>query len=405
MSTRPVRFASAILAIWLLGVLAGCAGPSSVTQGPVFFPPSPSLPRLQYLMGINSSADVEGAVNTYSLVSFGKEKEKVVRPIIKPYGVTAAGNKVYVADIAGQVAIMDLAKKKFELLKGDKDFGKLKKPVGVTLDESGFIYVADVGRKEILIYDPEGEYLRAVGGELGVTPADVAVDLDRIYILDNKGAIIKALDRVTGAFITDLGDKLDAENRLSLPINFTLGKNGIFHITNAGSGRVISLDRDGNFLGAFGKMGDGFGQFSRPKGIAVDDKGEIFVVDAGFQNTQIFNEKGRLLMYFGSNTLPVGGMNLPAGITLSNADLPFFQQMAEKNFELEQVVFVTNQYGNPKISVYGLGKLRGVDYEKEYRRLQEEREMKAKAAIEKARKAQAAEEKAMEAVQPEAAKP
>lgn len=385
MST-PVRIMATLLSFWLMTVLAGCAGERSAMQGPVFFP-SPTLPRVQYLMGINSSADVEGEVNKVSLLSLGVQQDKQPRPIIKPFGITTARNKVYVADIAGQVAIMDLANKKFELLKGDRELGKTKKPVAVAVDEAGFIYVADVGRKEVLVYDAEGEFLRAVGGELGATPADVAVDEDRIYILDSKGAAIRALDRVTGEHVGDVTKNLEGDNRLSLPINFTLDR-GTFYVTNAGTGKVTSLDRDGNFIGSFGKLGDGYGQFSRPKGVAVGKAGEVFVVDAGFQNAQIFTEKGRLLMFFGGNTIPVGGMNIPAGITVGNESLEFFQKLADKDFQVDQVIFVANQFGDPKISVYGYGKRRGIDYEKEYKRLQAEREKKARAAMENARKAQ-----------------
>jgi hypothetical protein len=37
---------------------------------------------------------------------------------------------------------------------------------------------------------------------------------------------------------------------------------------------------NGEFLGSFGEPGDGSGAFGRPKGIAVDRQGRIFVSDA-----------------------------------------------------------------------------------------------------------------------------
>jgi DNA-binding beta-propeller fold protein YncE len=368
----------------------------------VFFPSAPSFPRLQYLAGINGSDDVEGKTSNWSLFSFGKAAQKKSRNIIKPLGVSAAGGKIYVADIAGQVAIIDMARKSFDLLKGNNGIGKLKKPVSVAVDDLGFLYVADVGRKEVVVYDREGEFLNAIGAGLGITPTDVAVDKDRIYILDTKEAVIKVLDRSTSALIMEIGKGFLGENKLSLPINFSLDKSGTIRITNAGTGKVVSCDRDGNFLGSFGEMGDGFGQFSRPRGIAVNDKEEIYIVDAGLQNVQVFSDKGRLLTYFGSSKLPVGGMNLPSGIALSRAELPFYQTLADKNFELDQVVFVTNQFGDPKISIYGFGKLRGVDYDLEYKKLQQEREKKARDAIEKAKRD---EKKAQGAEQPPAETP
>lgn len=386
MKSFPVR--SAVAAACLLCIaLTGCAGPAKTSQAPVFFPSAPNLPRLQFLMGINRSEDVEGVTSNLSLISFGKTVAKKSRPIIKPHGLAVADGKIYISDIAGQIIVIDLPGKTFETLKGNKGIGKLKKPVSVAVDELGFVYVADVARKEVVVFDRDGEYLKSLGGDLGITPSEVAVDKDQVYILDTKGGVIKVVDRTSNALITEIGQGLGAENGLNLPTNFSLDKSGVIRVTNTGNGKVISCDRDGNFLGSFGQLGDGFGMFSRPKGITIDDQGQIFVVDTGFQNVQIFNEKGRLLTFFGSNKLPVGGMNLPYGIAVSTDYLPYYQTLAKSDFELDQVVFVTNQFGDPKLSIYGFGKLKGIDYEAEYRKLQADREKKAREAIEKAKRA------------------
>ena len=42
-------------------------------------------------------------------------------------------------------------------------------------------------------------------------------------------------------------------------------------------------------------MGVGFGNFTRPKDVAVDDNGYIYVTDNAFNNVQIFDADGRLL--------------------------------------------------------------------------------------------------------------
>lgn len=400
-----VRFAFSVLAGSLLLALAGCGPTKTAVQGPVFFPPAPSLPRLQFLTGISNSDDVEGKTSNVSLFAYGEKARKRAHPILKPHGITAANGKVYVADIAGQVVILDLPKKSFELLKGNKGGGKLKQPVSVAIDEGGLIYVADVARKEVLIYDQEGEFLKAMGSGLNIAPTDLAVDFERVYLLDTKGAVIKVLDRVTGEFIMDIGKGFPAESRLFLPTNFVLEKNGIIRVTNAGNGKIISCDRDGNFVGSFGELGDGFGQFSRPKGITVDDNEEIFVVDGGFQNVQMFNEKGRILTYFGGNKLVVGGLNLPSGIAVSTDNIPYFQTLAAADFQVDHVIFVTNQFGDPRVSIYGFGKRKGIDYDLEYKKLREENEKKARDAIEKANQLAAEKAKAEADKEKAAAKP
>jgi DNA-binding beta-propeller fold protein YncE len=52
---------------------------------------------------------------------------------------------------------------------------------------------------------------------------------------------------------------------------------------------------------AFGAIGTRSGQFSRPKGIAVDLNGIIYVVDSSFSNFQLFDSAGKLLLFIGDN--------------------------------------------------------------------------------------------------------
>ena len=61
--------------------------------------------------------------------------------------------------------------------------------------------------------------------------------------------------------------------------------------------RVQIFDAEGKFIKKFGEVGTGYGQFSKPKGIAVDSEGHIYVVDSAFNNIQIFDAEGKLLSF------------------------------------------------------------------------------------------------------------
>ena len=64
-------------------------------------------------------------------------------------------------------------------------------------------------------------------------------------------------------------------------------------------------------------MGTGPGQFSRPKGIAVDDEGYVYVTDAAFNNYQIFDSQGRLMLFVGTGgSAEPGEFLLPADIEI-----------------------------------------------------------------------------------------
>lgn len=393
MHARPLGTAKAVVAGALLAMLAGCAGAQKTSSGPVFFPPPPNLPRLQYLTGFSSSIEVKAEPDSVNLLSLGKKQEGRVESIVKPAGIASRAGKLYVADISGQVLIVDLPNKRMEQLKGNDGAGKLKKPVGIAVDETGLVFVGDVMRKEVLIYDSNGDFLKSVAGESDLTPTDVAVYGSELFVLDTRRSLIKVFDPVSGNALREIGKLSDPAQSLSLPTKMSIDAQGMIRVSNAGRGDITTYDRDGHFISSFGKLGDGLGQFSRPKGVNADPNGYIFVVDSAFQNVQVFNEKGRLLTYFGSAKLPSGGMNLPCDVAISTDQLPYFQSLADKSFELSEVVFVANQFGDPKIGVYGLGKRRGVDYEKVYQQAAEERERKARERLKRMNAEGEAEEK------------
>ena len=353
----------------LFALLSGCAPTQMKSTEAVFFPPAPNPPRIQFLFGFGNSRDVEGQVAELALFSMNASQTDDFKDFNKPYGISARGSKLYVTDtIAGKVAAIDLRQKKLVWLKGDFGPGKLLKPINLATDKEGNLYVADNGRKQVLAYDSEGNFLRAYGSAYDMKPVDVAVADQRVYILDMSRHKILVFNKTTGELIEGLGQDSDnPQERLYLATNITLTEQGVFYVANAGSGSIIKLDRDGHVLGSFGKMGDGFGQFGRPRGVATDNKKRFYVVDAAHQNVQLFNDQDRLLIFFGDPGLPVGSLNVPAGIAVTDQDLDFYRQFAAPGFDLEQVILVVNQVGRYKVNIYGLGKMQGIDYEAYYR--------------------------------------
>jgi len=80
--------------------------------------------------------------------------------------------------------------------------------------------------------------------------------------------------------------------------------------------RVEIFDADGKFISTFGKNGDGPGYLARPKGIAVDGDGHIWVMDAVQQRVQVFNREGQLLIYFGEPGQWPGQFSAPLDIAI-----------------------------------------------------------------------------------------
>ena len=89
-------------------------------------------------------------------------------------------------------------------------------------------------------------------------------------------------------------------------------------IVDGGNFRVQIFDRNGRYLQSFGTAGKQLGTFARPKEVATDREGNVYVVDAAFGNFQIFNPEGELLLFVGDRSERDGPAKymLPSGIAV-----------------------------------------------------------------------------------------
>lgn len=275
-------------------------------------------------------------------------------PITKPYGITLHKGKIFIVDpeIAG-LELIDLEKNAFDyFLPSGK--GKLKLPINCNIDKDGNLYISDVGREQVVIFDENFNYAGEIGGEVNFKPTDVALWGDTVFITDPKNNRINAYNRTSRKLLFSFPENATAgdEHWLYNPMNL-YAADGQIYITDFGNSRVKIFDVDGTYLRYVGSYGRRPGQFVRPKGITVDRDLNLFVVDAGFQNVQIFNEAGQLLMFMGGAYQGPGDMYLPANVVVDYDHLSYFKKFVDPEYHLEYLIFVTNQYGPDKVNVYG----------------------------------------------------
>jgi DNA-binding beta-propeller fold protein YncE len=97
-----------------------------------------------------------------------------------------------------------------------------------------------------------------------------------------------------------------------------VGKDGRLYVVDGGNFRVQIFDAKGGYLQSFGSVGKQMGNFARPKEIAADAEGNVYVVDSAFGNFQVFNPDGELLLFAGerSERDAPGRYMLPSGIAV-----------------------------------------------------------------------------------------
>ena len=69
-----------------------------------------------------------------------------------------------------------------------------------------------------------------------------------------------------------------------------------------------------NVIKTVGSPGSGNGQLNDPRGLVVDNKGNLYVVDSGNDRIQEFESNGKLIRTWGSFSTGNGQFNAPIGI-------------------------------------------------------------------------------------------
>jgi DNA-binding beta-propeller fold protein YncE len=100
-------------------------------------------------------------------------------------------------------------------------------------------------------------------------------------------------------------------------------------------------------LRKFGRLGDQAGDFSRPKGIGVDSEGHVYVADAAFDNFQVFDENGQLLLFIGGAGVEPGYFEVPAGVFVDENDRVYVVDSLSSRVQVFQYLSEKWKRANP----------------------------------------------------------
>ncbi|MFC1672368.1 hypothetical protein ACFL01_04465 [Planctomycetota bacterium] len=345
-----------VVLILLMGTaVCGCVSTPVKKGETVFYPSLPQRPRLQFLHSITDEGDLGKTGNSFKEFLTGESPRK--KKFARPYDVAASKGKIYVLDrVYKKLLVVDLINKRFDHVK-DERLGALQNPSGIWVTADDVKYVADMKRKQVVVYGPDNKYLRAYGSkDTFERPVDVVVHGSNVCVADMKKNRIFILNRESGKVERTIGKLGSDEGYLYKPTHLAADGAGNIFVTDSFNFRAQKFDPNGKLLGTFGKVGDSVGSFARPKGLAIDREGRLYVSDAAFENVQIFDEKtGRLLLFFGGPGSAPGCMYLPSGVHIDYDNVEYFDTYKDKDFDVKYLVYVVNMYGNRKLSVYGFG--------------------------------------------------
>lgn len=213
-------------------------------------------------------------------------------------------------------------------------------PVGVTVSNSGDIFVADSGKHRIRLFDREWRLIKNIGqfgkqvGQLGY-PVGVAVS--------SKGDIF--VSEVTNnriqVFSSDgISKRMFPKNPVDLkgPTAMAIDKNDRLLVFDRGDKFVKVFKNNGKLLFKFGGIGSTPGRFSFAMGIAVTPNGSIVVSDSGNRRIQFFDKRGKYQGEFRGGLKELPQFGVPRGVAaLSDNKFVVADALAHKVYELTRV--------------------------------------------------------------------
>jgi sugar lactone lactonase YvrE len=356
LNLTPARLIGMILAAFFFAAAVSLpAFSADPDDQPVFFPSPPSEPKLQFLKKYSSALDVTTKSKGFrDFVFGGAELETSI--IEKPYGVAIHDGALFVVDARGNgYAVFDLAASRARMVQ-PSGAGQLIKPINITIDEDGTRYVTDTDRKQILVFDADDRFQRAIGDPERYEPIDVAISGDKLIVTDIKSHQVHFLDKASGEILKTIGEKGNIPGNFFHPTSVAVGADGSIYIVDTTNVRIQQFTADGEFVRMAGGEGNRPGKFTRPKGIAVDREGNMYVTDAAFQNIQVLaGEDGGALMAFGQAGAEPFSMNMPTAVKIDYENVEHFRQYAAPGWEIEYLVIVASQFGPNKVVVFGFG--------------------------------------------------
>ena len=152
--------------------------------------------------------------------------------------------------------------------------GRLTFPSGIAADRMGNVYVVDSRNDRVVKCDGNGNFVFEVGGFGDGEgrfngPRDVAVDgADRIHVLDGGNRRVQSFDRY-GHFLSAFPLPPEGDFDSLAPV-----LDEAIALSDAKGGRVLVVSRAGEPVAALGGL-------AGPRGLAADERGNLFVVESG----------------------------------------------------------------------------------------------------------------------------
>lgn len=210
------------------------------------------------------------------------------------------------------------------------------------ISSSGFIYVTDKGKDEVIQLDTLGNLLKDIGG-FGWSqsqfdePVDVFADPLSVYVTDKNNHRIKMFDRKLN-FLSELytRENENENERFGYPNGCVVSNQGDLYVLDSENKRIIKFDLFGKYQLHFGGIDAGEFSLNSPAAISINSKGVLFIADGKF--LILFDQYGNGLMKIRFDEIINSIEIIFDKITLTTKDKIFLVELNQEGLDFRRIV-------------------------------------------------------------------
>ena len=199
--------------------------------------------------------------------------------------------------------------------------GQFRLPVDVTVDENGYIYVADTQNDRIQKFTHDGTFVLTFGKH-GMDPgkfkqpSSVGIMNGELYVVDMYNDRVQVFD-LDGNYSRKFGSKGEGNGQFNHPGGVAFDIDHFVYVSDMHNHRIQRFDQFGNYQSSFGLYGTNDGELNQPTGITVIDS-LIYVADRQNNRAQRFSLCGTHLQTIGEEGYEPGQFKHPYDIVVDS---------------------------------------------------------------------------------------
>ena len=243
----------------------------------------------------------------------------------------------------GEVAVIDTCNHRVQLFSADGQFLRafgsqgvkddfMNFPCSATYDKQDNIIVTDSDNHRLLVFSSNGELLQEFGSESLRNPWGVCTTSDgNIAVCSGgeKGEV--QVYSPDGSLVMKFSDP-STNSRPS----YVVYSHDKYFVSYSDDQCVKAFDSQGQLLFNIGEPGIGDAQFNRPRGLVVDEHGQLLVCDGWNNRIQVFSLEGKFLSKFGSRGTNPGQLIFPVDLSIAPDGRVFVMELKGERLQVFQ---------------------------------------------------------------------